>query len=64
MRKLIEFRGDGSFDYATASEEELKREWNYWYPAGSGPLNVMREVCRVIQALAIAKGYDISKWER
>lgn len=50
--------------YATLSEEDLKSLWLSWYPGGSGPLSAMREICRLIEAVAHLRGFDVTKWQR
>ena len=55
---------DPSFAYLNMSEEELKQNWNAWYPGGSGPLGAMRTICSLIEAVAHSRGFDVSKWVR
>ena len=57
-RKLV----DPSLAYIDLDEQQLKSLWNAYYPAGSGPLGVMRTVCALIESLAHLRGFDVSKW--
>lgn len=59
MPKLI----DPENKYMFLSENELKEIWLNFYPAGSGPLAIMRELCRTIEALARLRGFDVNKWQ-
>jgi len=51
-----------SSDFLVMTEEELKAMWLAWYPAGSGPLSAMRQICSLLEAVATLRGFDIQKW--
>lgn len=42
------------------NDENLLQEYYVsFYPAGSGPLGVMRVVCQLIEAIAAEKGFEL-----
>lgn len=55
-------QGQGTTDYMIMTESELKAMWLIWYPEGSGPTHAMRQICKLIEAIAMLRGFDISKW--
>lgn len=54
---------DPSQTYSDMNEEDLKGLWRAYYPAGSGPLGVMKTVCGLIEEIARNKGYNPTDWE-
>ena len=48
--------------FSSMSEEELFNYWMVCYPGGSGPISIMRTVCRLIEAVAKLRGIDVSHW--
>ncbi len=54
---------DPSQTYSDMDEDGLKSLWRAYYPAGSGPLGVMRTVCGLIEEIARTKGFDPVQWE-
>lgn len=53
---------DPSQSYSDLDEGSLHSLWKAYYPAGSGPLGVMKTVCGLIEEVARMKGFDVSKW--
>ncbi len=43
---------------STITREELLEELRYWQPVGSGPLSVMREVCRLLIQIGELRGFE------
>jgi hypothetical protein len=58
MKKLQ----DPNFEIAKLNEANLFILWKSYYPEGSGPLSTMRTVCKLIETIAVLKGYDVSNW--
>jgi hypothetical protein len=48
--------------WATMPEDELRRNYDSWYPHGSGPLGAMRTICGLILTVARLRGIDTSRW--
>ena len=40
-------------------EADLQELYRLFYPAGSGPLMIMRVVCSLIEAIAEEKGFNL-----
>lgn len=55
---------DPSQTYSDMNEDDLYGLWVAYYPAGSGPLGVMKTVCGLIEEIARMKGYNPSLWHR
>lgn len=43
------------------TQENLKVLRHEMYPGGSGPLSLMRAVCRLIDSIAEEKGWDVGQ---
>jgi len=53
---------DPSLAYVDLDEEGYFRLWLSYYPAGSGPLGVMKTVCALIESICHLRGIDTSQW--
>jgi len=50
-------------DFTTMTDKELKAMWMAWYPTDQPQTTEERQVCTLIEAVALLRGFDTSTWD-